>query len=38
MTPWSAARAVVGRTEHTEQPSLACYVVPTHALSVRTIR
>jgi hypothetical protein len=27
MAPWSAAPVVVGRTEHAEQPSQACYVV-----------
>ena len=36
MTWWSAVRVVVGRTEHAETSSLACYVVPTHVSSVRT--
>src|SRR5437762_2547203 len=36
MTRWSAARVAVGRTEHAETSSLACYVVPTHVSSVRT--
>src|SRR3954454_6318060 len=33
---WSAVRVAVGRTEHAETSSLACYVVPTHVSSVRT--